>query len=177
MKPLISINLLLYKPKFYLKPCLESIFAQSYDNFELLIIDNNSSDGTAERVQEIINEARQRGARAPFYKIIVNKENLGFAGGHNLGIRESKGDLVVLVNQDVILDIDFLKQAAEAFNDETVASVQAKILRLRVDNEDMIKTDIIDTTGLVILKNRSIIARGQGRQDVGQFDKQEEIFG
>jgi len=175
--PLISVNLLLYRPGFYLEPCLRSILAQGYDNFELLIIDNNSGDGTAERAQEIINEAQQKSAKSPFYKIIINKKNLGFAGGHNLGIRESKGSLVVMVNQDVILDSDFLKQAAEVFNDTGIDSAQAKILRLKVDNECLIKTDIIDTTGLVILKNRRIIARGQGRQDIGQYDKMEEIFG
>ncbi len=176
MKPLISVNLLLYKPGLYLAPCLESILAQSYDNFELLIIDNNSGDGTAAKTQAIINAAQQRGEKIPFYKIIANKENLGFAGGHNLGIFESRGKLVALINQDVILDGDFLKEAVELFRDERVGSVQAKILRLKV-NENLTKTDIIDTTGLVILKNRRIIARGQGRQDRGQDDKIEEVFG
>ncbi|MBU4142720.1 glycosyltransferase family 2 protein, partial [Patescibacteria group bacterium] len=66
--PLISINLLLYKPEFYLAPCLKSILAQNYDNFELLIIDNNSGDGTAEKAQAIINAAQQRGAKVPFHK-------------------------------------------------------------------------------------------------------------
>lgn len=176
--PLISVNLLLYKPKFYLVPCLESIFAQTYENFELLIIDNDSGDGTVERVKEVIKQAREGGQKVPFYKIIENKKNLGFACGHNQGIVESKGELVAMINQDVILDEDFLKQAAQAFDDaEGTGSIQAKILRLKVDKGNLIKTDIIDTTGLVILKNRRIIARGQGRKDVGQHDKPEEIFG
>lgn len=177
MKPLISVNLLLYRPEFYLAPCLESIFAQSYDNFELLIIDNNSSDGTSERVQEILKQAQAAGQSVPSHKIITNQQNLGFAGGHNLGLRESQGELIVMVNQDVILEKDFLEQAAAAFVEEKIGSLQAKILRLKIDNENLIKTDIIDTTGLVILKNRRIIARGQGRRDLGQFDKIEEVFG
>ncbi|MDD2753671.1 MAG: glycosyltransferase family 2 protein [Candidatus Portnoybacteria bacterium] len=178
MKPLISVNLLLYKPKFYLKPCLDSIFAQTYENFELLIMDNDSGDGTVERVKEIIEQAQKEGRKIPFYKIIANKENLGFAGGHNLGINESRGELVAMINQDVILDEDFLKQAAQAFDGaKGIGSAQAKILRLKIDDGSLIKTDIIDTTGLVILKNRRIIARGQGRQDGGQYDKPEEVFG
>jgi len=176
--PLISVNLLLYKPNFYLKPCLDSILAQSYDNFELLIMDNDSADGTVERVKEIIEQAQKEGQKIPFYKIIANKENLGFAGGHNLGINESKGELVAMINQDVILDEDFLKQAAQAFDGaEGIGSAQAKILRLKINDGNLIKTDIIDTTGLVILKNRRIIARGQGSQDGGQYDKPEEVFG
>lgn len=176
--PLISVNLLLYKPRFYLKPCLDSIFAQTYKNFELLVIDNDSGDGTIERVKEIIERAQRDGKKIPFYKIIANKENLGFAGGHNLGINESKGELVAMINQDVLLDEDFLKQAVQAFDGvERISSAQAKILRLKVDNGKLVKTDTIDTTGLVILKNRRVIARGQGRQDSGQYDKPEEIFG
>ncbi len=177
MKPLISVNLLLYKPGFYLAPCLASILAQSYDNFELLIIDNNSVDGTIERVRKIIEEAQKVGQKLPFYKIIINKKNQGFAAGHNQGITASRGELVAMFNQDVILDGDFLKQAATVFSDEKIGSLQAKILRLKIEGADLLKTDIIDTTGLVILKNRRIIARGQGRQDIGQLDKTEEIFG
>lgn len=175
--PLISVNLLLYKPGAYLGPCLASILAQSYDNFELLIIDNNSGDGTAKRVKEMIDEAQKAGQKIPFHKIIVNETNTGFAAGQNQGIRESKGELVAMVNQDVVLDGDFLKQAAEAFDSEKIGSLQAKILRLKIEGVNFLKTDIIDTTGLVVLKNRRIIARGQGRQDGGQYDKGEEIFG
>lgn len=176
--PLISVNLLLYKPEFYLAPCLKSILAQSYDNFELLVIDNNSGDGTAEKAQAIINAAQQRGAKVPFHKIIVNKANLGFSGGHNLGIRESKGELVLLVNQDIVLDEDFLKNIIGIFNrDAKVGSAQGKLLRLKVANEDLVKTETLDNTGFVMLKNRRIIARGQGQPDSGQYEKMEEIFG
>ena len=177
MRPLISVSLLLYRPGAYLEPCLASILAQSYDNFELLIIDNNSGDGTAERVKEIIAKAQKTGQENLFRKIIINEVNIGFAAGQNQGIRESRGELVVMVNQDVVLDGDFLKQAAEIFNNEKIGSLQAKILRLKIEGVNFLKTDIIDTTGLVILKNRRIIARGQGRQDGGQYDKKEEIFG
>ncbi|MBU2037233.1 glycosyltransferase family 2 protein [Patescibacteria group bacterium] len=176
--PLISVNLLLYKPKFYLAPCLNSILAQSYDNFELLIIDNNSDDGTVERIKEIIEEAKKKSQKAvPPYKIIANKENRGFAAAHNQGINASRGELVALVNQDVVLDEDFIKRSGEVFNNEKIGSLQAKILRLKLEGANISKTDIIDTAGLIILKNRRIIARGQGQQDKGQFDKTEEIFG
>lgn len=177
MKPLISVTLLLYKPGPYLAPCLASILAQSYDNFELLVIDNNSADETVQRVRSLIEEAQSAGRRTPFYKIIVNRENRGFAAGQNQGIHESRGEIVVMANQDVVMDVDFLEQVAVPFQEKTVASVQAKILRLKMDGEDLGRTDIIDTTGLVILKNRRIIARGQGRRDDGQFDREEEIFG
>jgi len=173
-QPLVSIILLLYKPGFYLKPCLESIFSQSYKNTELLIIDNCSGDGTPSKAQEIIASAEQN---VPFHRIIINDRNLGFAAGHNLGIRKSRGELVVLVNQDVILDEDFLKNIVGVFENKKIGSAQGKLLRLKMEEGTLNRSDIIDTTGLVVLKNRRIIARGQGEKDEKQFEKKEEIFG
>lgn len=177
INPLISVNLLLYKPKFYLAPCLRSILGQSYDNFELLIIDNNSGDETLEQAQKIIDEAKTNGQRVPPYRVIVNQENRGFAAAHNQGIRASHGELVAMINQDVILDKDFLKQVVSGFGNEKIGSLQAKVLRLKISEKELIKTEVIDTTGLVILKNRRIIARGQGQIDRGQFDETAEVFG
>ncbi|TSC53349.1 MAG: Glycosyl transferase, family 2 [Parcubacteria group bacterium LiPW_39] len=172
-QPLVSLNLLLHKPGFYLKPCLESLLKQSYRNFELLIIDNNSADGTPQEVKEIMT-TEVSGIK---WRLIVNEKNLGFAAAHNQGIKESRGELVVLVNQDIILDKDFLENIIEIFKDEKTGSAQGKLWRLRMDGENLSKTETIDNTGLVMLKNRRIIARGQGQKDEGQFDKTEAIFG
>ncbi len=178
MESTVSINLLLYKPGIYLKPCLESVLRQSYQDFELLIIDNNSGDGTVDDVKKTMTQAQNSGTALPTWRLIENKENLGFAAGHNLGIRESRGKLVFLLNQDIILDVDFLKNIVDAFNqNEKIGAIQGKLLRLSVADEQLIKTDIIDNAGLVILKNRRIIARGQGQTNGGVFDKSEEIFG
>ena len=171
---LISVNLLLYKPGNYLKPCLDSILAQSYKNFELLIIDNASSDETVEQVKKTLGAF-------PVdikWRLIVAEKNLGFSAGHNLGIRESRGELIALVNQDVILDQYFLENIVNVFQDDkNVGSSQGKLLRLKVDGDKLEKGAMIDNTGLVILKNRRIIARGQGQADDGQFNRPEEIFG
>ena len=172
--PLISVNLLLFQPGAYLRPCLNSIFAQSYKNFELLIIDNNSQDGTVEKVKELLPPVDQ----VIKWRFLENNENLGYAKGHNLGIRESSGELVALVNQDVILDKDFLKNIAKVFEaNEQIGSAQGKLLRLKVEKDSFSKTKIIDTVGLCMLKNRRIIAWGQGQEDAGNFEQGKNIFG
>ncbi len=74
------------------------------------------------------------------------------------------------MNQDVVLDKDFVYYAVKAFDEET-ASIQGKVLRF---NQDGSFSEKIDTTGLMILKNRRIINRGQGKEE--QFDPG-EIFG
>ena len=174
MNPLVSISLLLYKPGFYLKPCLESVFGQSFRDFELLVIDNDSADGTAQKAEEILRSE----ANGINWRLIPNKKNFGFAAGQNQGIRESKGDLILLLNQDIVLEKDFLKNIIEVFkNDQKIGAVQGKFLRLKAEGKNLEKSDLIDSAGLTILKNRRIIARGQGHKDKGQFEKGEEIFG
>lgn len=172
--PLVSIILLLYKPGFYLRPCLESIWGQSFRDFELLVIDNDSKDGTTQRAEEILkSEASQIN-----WRLIANEKNSGFAAGHNQGIGEALGKFIFLLNQDVILDKDFLKNILEVFKENPkIGAAQGKLLRLKVAGQDLQRSDVIDNVGLEILKNRRIVARGQGQPDQGQFERTEEIFG
>jgi GT2 family glycosyltransferase len=191
--PLVSINLLTYNAERYIEACLNSVFNQTYPHLEILIIDNASTDGTVDYLKnfwkqytQIERQAPQlsRWQNKPRLKIIFNQKNIGFAAGHNQGIKASKGEFILCLNQDVVLDNDFIRNAVEIFKqDHKVAAVQGKLLRWQVGYSvphkfvDYKVSPIIDTIGLAILKNRRIINRGQGEVDQGQFEKMEEIFG
>ena len=163
--PLVSINLLTYNGRQYVENCLNSVLKQTYPHIEILVIDNASTDST-------VNYLKQFRKETPKLKVIFNQRNLGFAAGHNQGIKESQGGFILCLNQDVVLDKDFVKRAVEILEkDGQAAAIQGKILRMPLTSK------IIDVTGLVILKNRRIIARAQGQTDQGQFEKIEEIFG
>lgn len=169
--PLVSINLLLFNGKKYIKSCLNSVLAQTYPNIEILVIDNASTDGSV----KCLNSHIRRFALNSQIRIITNEKNLGFAGAHNQGIENSKGKYILCLNQDVVLDKDFVQQAVKILEkNPKVAAIQGKLLRL---DKKLRPINIIDTTGLVILKNRRIISRGQGRQDGEEYNKEEEIFG
>ena len=76
------------------KPCLESIFAAQTDaDFEVLVVDNASTDNTREYLQQL--QARQGNL-----KLIFNRENKGFPAGNNVGIRAAEADFYVLLNSD-----------------------------------------------------------------------------
>jgi len=161
MNKLVSINILTYNGENLIEDCLKSVLNQTYPNIEILIVDNASTDRTVEEIRNSKFEIRNT-------RIIENNKNVGFAAGHNIGIRESRGDYVLCLNQDVVLDKDFVKYIVEAIEkDEKVGSVQGKLLK----NEK-----IIDVSGLLIFKNRRVIARGQGEEDRGQYEAG-EIFG
>ncbi len=167
---LVSINILTYSGLDLIEQCLNSVLEQTYPNIEVLVVDNGSEDKTLEKIQ--ITKSKFR--RFPI-KIIENKKNLGFSAGHNIGIRESKGEYVLCLNQDVVLDKDFIKYAVEAIEkDNKIGAVQGKLYKISNLKSQISK--ILDVTGLIIFKNRRVVARGQGEEDRGQY-KAGEIFG
>lgn len=159
---LVSVNILTYNAQDLIEQCFKSVVTQIYENIEVLVIDNASSDKTLQKVKKF-----------PI-KIIKNKKNLGYAGGHNQGIRETKGDYIICLNPDVVLDKDFVKNAVQAIEkDKKIAAVQGKLLKVK---SLKYKSRVIDTTGLLLFKNRRAVNRGQGEKDKNQY-KEGEIFG
>jgi hypothetical protein len=99
--PKVSIIILNYNGKGVLGACLSSVFAVDYPNLEVILVDNNSKDGSFE-------EAKTNFSKAVFIK---NKENLGFAAGNNAGIQfalEKMADYVLLLNYDTEVERDFV---------------------------------------------------------------------
>jgi GT2 family glycosyltransferase len=164
----VAINLVTWNGQDFVAACLDSALSQTYQNYEILIVDNGSIDGTPEFIKK----------KYPQLRLIENDKNLGFAAGHNLAIKNSDGEFILCLNQDVILDKNFLQKAVEQFKkDGRIGAIQAKLLRLKKENTGFVKTGIIDTTGLLMLKNRRIVNRTQGLKDTGQFSQIEEVFG
>jgi len=104
--PLISILVLNCNGKHLLKPCLESIFEQNFTDYEVVVVDNNSNDGSAEYIKE----------NFPNITLIENPENLGFAGGNNMGIKACGGEWIFFLNNDTVLEkscLEFLAKHTE----------------------------------------------------------------
>ncbi len=175
-KPLVSVVVLTYNGEETIKDCLNSVLNQSSDNIELIVVDNASRDKT----REILANFFENGSRETYencsrsIRVIENKKNVGFAG-HNVGIENTAGEFVLCMNQDVVLDKEFISEAVKlAQQDEKIGAVQGKLLKKRPRGSG---EKIIDTTGHLIFKSRRIVDRGQGKKDNGQYDKIEEVFG
>lgn len=173
-KPLVTVSLLLWNSEKFIKNCLGSLLTQSFKGWELIISDNNEQPDKAVTIaQELV---REQDNFSVFF--IKNKGNIGFTAGHNQAIAKSRGKYVLLLNHDVILAPDYLEKALIVLRANPKAyGVQARCLKLKEKNGDFIKTNLIDNFGLVMLKNRRVIARGQGQKASGRFLKEEEIFG
>jgi GT2 family glycosyltransferase len=91
--PEISVIIVSYNVWSYLRPCIVSILSQAGVTTEIVVVDNNSSDGSVEFIQKEFKEV----------KLIANKENKGFSAANNQGISASKGQYVLLLNPDTEL--------------------------------------------------------------------------
>jgi len=92
--PFISVIIVNYNGKHFLPACLEALKNQTYpeDSFEVIISDNASTDGSVDFVQDL----------HPWVRVLENNSNLGFAAGNNVAIIPSKGEFIVLLNNDTV---------------------------------------------------------------------------
>ena len=106
-KPLVSIVMLTYNALDYTKQCLNSILSQTHYPYELVLVDNASSDGTPEYLREF----KQRYSNVT---LIENQKNTGFAGGNNQGVKAARGKYVLLLNNDVLVGKSWLGDLVSA---------------------------------------------------------------
>jgi len=116
--PLATLIVLNWNGEKYLAQCLPSLLALDYSSYEIVLVDNGSTDGSIEYVA----------SEFPQVKVIENGRNLGFAGGMNVGIARSRGDVVVLLNNDIIVRRDWLCELVGAMvADERIGIAGCKI--------------------------------------------------
>lgn len=114
--PSVAVIVLSWNGERFLNACLEAVLAQTYPGLEVLVVDNASTDQSAAIVQ----------AFAPRVRLIEAAENLGFAGGNNVGVRATQADIVILLNQDTVVQPGWLQAMVEPFTNEEVGIVGGK---------------------------------------------------
>ncbi len=97
MEEKASIIIVTYNSRRYLKSCIESIMKQDYP-YEIIIVDNCSTDSTLEFIKE----------NFPFIKLIESKKNMGYGAGNNLGVKYAKGEYIVVINPDTVVENNWL---------------------------------------------------------------------
>jgi GT2 family glycosyltransferase len=147
-----------------LEDCISSLSNQIYLNFEILIVDNASTDNSLEWISK----------KYPNIRIIKNRSNLGFSHALNIGIdfaiHEIKASYIATLNPDMVVERGWLSAlVSAAASDADVGSVASKIVFL--DNKKM-----INSAGCLPFRDGDGISRGKFEMDAGQYDQMEEIF-
>lgn len=161
--PLISVIILNYNGKGFLEDCVVSVLKSDYPNFEAILVDNGSSDDSVAIVEKEFSQDNR-------LKIIRNSQNLMFAGGNNTGILRAKGELIVILNNDTVVESNWLKEIAEAMQDERIAAAQTKMLVYGSSPA------ILDYTVNTMDRYGFCNSIGRGTIDRGQYDGTGEIF-
>ena len=159
--PKVSVIIPTWNGKQFLQVCLDSLSQQTYGDFETILVDNGSSDGTVPYVRE----------HYPWVTLVELAENCGFSGGNNRGLQECSGEYIVTLNNDTQTAPDFLTELVKAVEaDGKIGMVAAKMLNFHQNGR-------IDSIGINATTNGMGQNIGVGEQDAGQHDTTVEPFG
>ncbi len=158
--PTISVVVVNWNRRDLLRACLLSLRAQTQRDFEVIVVDNGSQDGSPAMVL----------AEFPEVVLIRNTENRGFCAGNNQGIRQAGGRYVALLNNDAEADPRWLEELVSGLRAAPDVGMGAsKILFYE-------SRDVIDKVGHLIYPDGQNRGRGCGERDRGQYDQPEEVL-
>lgn len=164
---LVSVTIVTYNSGRFIRRCLESVLAQKYPNKEIIVIDNASTDGTIDILEQFEDRCQ----------IVYNEENLGFAAAQNQAIDLSTGEWVMTLNPDVLLLAGFIQALVDAGHIHSrVGSVCGKLLTMRA-TFDIPDRPLVDSTGIYFNPMLRHLDRGSQEVDNGHFLQYEYVFG
>lgn len=159
----VSVAILNWNGGDLVLSCLRTVLAQDQAPSEVIVVDNASTDGSLERLQEL----------HPPLKVITNPRNMGFARAANQAVAQATGDWLLLLNLDIELTTDYTSRLlAAAARDDRIGSVIGKLLRPKSGGDV-----IVDSTGHVLFRNGWAGNRGENLPDTGQWERAGEVFG
>jgi GT2 family glycosyltransferase len=152
-----SVIVLSWNGMEYLEDCLDAVLTQDHPDFEVIVVDNGSTDGSADFVAE----------HYPQVRLIRNERNLGFAAGNNVGLRAATGDVLVLLNQDTVVQAGWLAALTDTLqSDPEIGIAGSKALYPN--------GSIQHAGGYVSIRGEGI-HHGYRREANGQFDRMREV--
>jgi GT2 family glycosyltransferase len=162
--PAITVVVVNWNRRELLRACLQSLGRQTHPDFDVVVIDNGSTDGSPELVREISSSYP-----VPL-RLIVNLSNRGFCAANNQGFAASRSELVALLNNDAEAEPEWLTALETVIRQaDSVGMAASKILVW----EDPRR---IDKAGHLMYPDGQNRGRGSGQLDVGQFDRIEETL-
>ncbi len=158
--PAISVIIANLNGEKYLPDCLGALSRQTFRDFEVIVVDNGSTDGSLDLLKKDF----------PWVRVIELKENTGFARANNIGFEASSSQFVATLNNDTIPGPGWLQALYDtAVKDSAIGMVASKIYLGREGNE-------LDSAGMLIYPDGMSRQRGRGEKDNGQFDSSCEVL-
>lgn len=164
---LVSVTIVTFNSGRFIKRCLESVLQQKYPNKEIIVVDNASTDGTVDILEQFEDSCQ----------IVYNDENVGFAAAQNQAIALSSGDWVLTLNPDVLLLNNFIQAMIDAGQvHPKVGTVCGKLLTI-LASFDLPDKPLVDSTGIYFTPMLRHLDRGSQEVDNGHYLTHEYVFG
>ncbi len=164
---MVSVLIVTWNSAQWLDQCFAALHRLNYADFEVIVVDNASQDATREHLRRVESK----------WRVIYNDRNLGFAAGQNQAIRASRGEWVLCLNPDVVLEPDCVTQMVRMGEAHPEAgTVCGKLLRWNEAAEEH-KTKVLDSTGIYFTRNMRQLDRGAEEPDRGQYDRVQYVAG
>ena len=167
LKDLVSVTVVTFNSGRFIKRCLESVLEQKYPNLEVVVIDNASTDGTVDILEQFGERCR----------IYYNDQNIGFAAAQNQAIALANGDWILTLNPDVLLLPNFIQSLVDAGSvDSKAGTVCGKLLTINA-SFDLPDQQLVDSTGIYFTPMLRHLDRGSQEVDNGHYVNFEYVFG
>lgn len=160
--PLVSVVILAYGNRDFVDACLEAVSRQTWGRMEVLFVDNNSRDDSADVARAAFERLKLPG------EVIALDENLGCAGGNNVGWRRAGGEVVLFLNPDTEMEATCVEELVRPLlADSTIGMTGAKMYYPG--------GRIIQHAGGIVHPNGMTNHHGAGHEDQGQWDEVREV--
>lgn len=134
-KPLISIIVPIYNAEIYLDKCIKSILNQSYDNFELILVNDGSADNSANIVKKYMENDKRI--------IYLNQKQSGVSAARNNGINNAHGDFITFIDADDMIEKDYLEYLLSLFSNRNI-DVTLSTFPFKIKNDSKKNKQIMD---------------------------------
>ncbi len=161
----IAVIVVNWNRRDLLRRCLESLVRQQGADFEVIVVDNGSDDGSPELVEQDFGPGRGLGVR-----LLRNPENRGFCAANNQGFSATRAEFVALLNNDAEADPGWLAALRRCFEERPEIGMAASKILVHEDPRR------IDKAGHLMYPDGQNRGRGSGEWDVGQYDRIEEAL-
>jgi GT2 family glycosyltransferase len=164
-QPIVSVVVPTHQDAHLLR-CALPVFDELGEQAEVIVVNNDPS-------QDVRSELASCCPRA---KLVEMGYGAGFGRAVNAGIERSGGEFVLVLNADVFLDPSYVPEMLRFFSQHPRAGCAGGKL-YRYDLERKRRTERLDTAGVRLSRTRRPMARGEGQPDLGQLDREEQVFG
>lgn len=133
-KIMVSLIIPVYNSEKYIECCLQSVFAQTYTNYEVIVVDDGSTDNTISKINRIVKRKEN--------VLLLRKQNGGVSSARNFGIQYSRGEYVTFIDSDDIIDRNYLATLVTPLVEKNYDFVMSGILFFS-ENNNLIDTQVL----------------------------------